>query len=67
MTRLWRAGDCCSVFDSFGIGDLNFNLTGTLIRLIYRHCCTAQKIVIDEKYIDDENEENFDKARKAHS
>ena len=23
-------------------------MTGTLIRLTYRHCCTAQKIVIDE-------------------
>ena len=42
-----------SLSDSWGIGDLDFNLTGTLIRLIYRHYCTAQKIVIDEKYIDD--------------
>ena len=57
---VWPTG-CCSVSDSWGIGDLN--LTGTLIRPVYWHCCTAQNIVIDEKYIDDENGENFDKAK----
>jgi hypothetical protein len=35
---------------------------------LHWHChTTAQKNVIDDKYIDDENEENFDKCRKAHS
>ena len=48
----------CSVSDAWGVGELNSNPTGTLIRLIYRHCCTAQNIVIDEKYIDDENEKS---------
>ena len=48
---------CLSVSDAWEIGEINSNLTWTLIRLIYRHCCTVQKIVINEKYIDDENEE----------
>ena len=27
---------------------------------VYWQCCTAQNIVTDEKYIDDENDENLD-------
>jgi hypothetical protein len=46
---------------------LPFNLTGTLIQPIYWQCCTEQTIVIEEKYIDDEYEEDFDMARKADS
>ena len=53
-----------SLSNTWAIGDLNCNPTGTLICLIYRHCCTTQKIVIDEKYIGDENEENFDNFDK---
>ena len=37
-----------SVSDSWGIGDLNLNSSGTLISLIYRHCCTVQKVDIKE-------------------
>ena len=58
---------CVTGSDTWEITKLNLNLTRTLIWLIYRQCCTAQMIVIDEKLIDDENGDNFDKARKAHS
>jgi hypothetical protein len=59
--------ECVTVSDAWGIGELNLNLPRTLICLIYRHCYTVQKIVIYDKFVDDENGENIDKARKAHS
>ena len=37
-----------SVSTAWGIWDLNFILTGTLIHLIYLYCYTAQNIVIKE-------------------
>ena len=33
---------CVTVSDSWGIGELNFNLTGTLIRLIYTGTASPQ-------------------------
>jgi hypothetical protein len=59
---------CVTVSDSWGIGELNFNLTDTNPSYLHWHCFTkSQKNVINYKYIDDENEENVDKARKDHS